>query len=70
MCCTKISGLDYFSNSRNCNLHLLVHKVFLKFRCENEIKQTLSSRYIFTEKRLLKFTLSKDAIIRHRDTSD
>ncbi len=50
MCCTKIPGLDYFSESRNFNmfnLHLLVHKVFLKFRWENEIKQMPSSRYIY-----------------------
>ena len=47
MCCTKISDLDCFSKSSNCNLHLLVHKVFLKFRCEYEIKETPSSRYIY-----------------------
>ncbi len=46
---TKISGWDYFSKSRNCNLHLLVHKVFIKFRCEYEIKQTPSSRYIYSK---------------------
>ncbi len=47
MCCTKISALDYFSKSRNCNLHLLVHKVLLKHRWEYEIKQTPSCRYIY-----------------------
>ncbi len=47
MCCTKISSLDYFSKSRNRNLHVLVHKVLLKFRCEYEIKQTSSSRHIY-----------------------
>ncbi len=47
MCCTKISGVDYFSKSRNCNLHLLVHRVFLKHRCEYEIKQSPSNRYIY-----------------------
>ncbi len=46
-CCTKIAGWDYFSKSRNCSLRLLLHKVFLKLRCENEIKQTPSSRYIY-----------------------
>ncbi len=47
MCCTKISDLDYFSKNRNCNLHVLVYKVFLKFPCEYEIKQTPSSRYVY-----------------------
>ena len=47
MCCTKILGLDYFLKSRNCNLHLLVHTVFLKFRCEYKIKRHPG---IFTEK--------------------
>ncbi len=47
MCCTKIAGWDYFSNSCNCNLRLLLHKVFLKLRSENERKQTPSSRYIY-----------------------
>ncbi len=46
-CCTKIAGLDYFLKSRNCNLRLLLHKVFLKLHCENEIKQTPPSRYIY-----------------------
>ena len=46
MCCTKISGWDYFSKSRNCNLHLLVHKVLLKFRCENEINKRILQVYL------------------------
>ncbi len=47
MCRFKFLGLDYFSKSPNCNLHLLVHKVFLNFRCEYEIKQKPSFRNIY-----------------------
>ena len=47
MCCTKISDLDYFSKSRNGNLHLLVHKVFLMFRCKYEnISCSTGARYL------------------------
>ncbi len=42
----QIRGVGTISKSRNCNLHLLVHKVFLKFRCENEKTNAIFQVYL------------------------